>query len=100
MNGAAVAFGGVPATGAAFVGSTMLSVNVTVTNAAAGGELTLYPGDLAGKPTAGSLSFRAGQNRANNAILALSLDGGQAFNVVNSSAGSADFILDVNGYFQ
>jgi Metallo-peptidase family M12/IPT/TIG domain len=84
---------GVPA------GAKAVSVNVTVTQPAASGSLTLYPGN--GTPTgASAISFAAGQTRANNALLYLATDGTGGFGVQNAAAGSVHFILDVNGYFQ
>ncbi len=84
---------GVPATAKA------LSVNLTVTGPVGPGQLTLYPGDEVSAPLASSINFRAGQTRANNAILLLALDS-SGFKVLNGSAGTVHFILDVNGYFQ
>ena len=76
-----------------------LSVNVTVTNPLGRGYLSLYRGDgsLTGVY---SISFSAGQTRANNAMLQLALDGSASFRVDNASPGTVDFILDVNGYFR
>jgi hypothetical protein len=76
-----------------------LSVNVTVTGAAAAGNLLLYPADLSVAPGANTISFRAGQTRANNDLLFLAGDG-TGFKVVNLSAGAVHFILDVNGWFE
>jgi virginiamycin B lyase len=76
-----------------------VSVNVAVTNAAGSGYLSLYRGGGARTSTY-SISFSAGQTRANNAILQLALDGSGSFNVQNASLGTVDFILDVNGYFR
>lgn len=76
-----------------------MSVNITVTQPAAAGNLSLFPGN--GTPTGtSSINFAAGQTRANNAMLALATDGTGSFAVQNNSAGTVHFILDVNGYFQ
>jgi len=76
-----------------------LSVNLTVTQPAAAGSLTLYPGN--GIPTGTtSINFSAGQTRANNGMLYLATDGTGSFGVENDAVGSVHFILDVNGYFQ
>jgi hypothetical protein len=72
---------------------------VTVTGAAAAGNLLLYPADLSVAPGANTISFRAGQTRANNDLLFLAGDG-TGFKVVNLSAGAVHFILDVNGWFE
>jgi len=65
----------------------------------AGGSLAIYRGDGATTGTS-SISFNAGKNRADNAILQLALDGSGTVKVNNSAAGTVNFILDVNGYFQ
>ncbi len=78
-------------------GAVSISANLTVTNVTAGGELVVYPSDVA-RPGTSSLSFHAFRTRANNAILYLST--ASMFSVFNNSAGSVDFVLDVNGYFQ
>jgi uncharacterized repeat protein (TIGR01451 family) len=76
-----------------------VSVNVTVTNVQAGGALLLYRGD--GSPTtASTVSFRPGVTRANNAQTQLALDGSGTFRVRNSSAGTLDLIVDVNGFYR
>jgi hypothetical protein len=84
---------GIPASAGA------VSVNVTVTQPAAAGFLTLYPGK-AGLPLASTISFSAGRTRANNAVAALAFDGSGTISVTNQSAGPVGLILDVNGYFQ
>ncbi len=80
-------------------GARSLSVNLTVTGAAAAGGLVLYPADLASAPPSSSISFGAGQTRANNDLLLLAPDG-TGFKVLNRSAGAVHFILDVNGWFE
>jgi hypothetical protein len=77
-----------------------LAVNVTVAQPSAGGSLLLYPGNLASAPLATTISFSAGQTRANNAIVGLSTDGQGNLAVKNGSAGTVPFVLDVTGYFQ
>ncbi|HSD66066.1 MAG TPA: hypothetical protein VLF95_05160 [Vicinamibacteria bacterium] len=84
---------GVPST------AITVSVNVTVTQPAAAGHLTLYPGDAAGPPPVSNINFTPGVNRANNAVVLLATNGG-TINVKNESAGTVHFVLDVNGYFQ
>ncbi len=79
--------------------ATSLSVNMTVTNAAAAGSLQVYQGD--GSPGAAeAISFPAGPSRANNALVRLATDGSGTIRVRNNSPGTVDFILDVGGYFQ
>ena len=76
-----------------------LSINVAVVSPTAPGYLSLYPGNLA-PPRTSTINFRSGQTKANNAVLVLATDGTGRIGVVNGSAGSLDFILDVNGYFE
>jgi len=85
---------GVPSTAVA------VSVNLTAVGAAAAGYLTLFPGNALGPPLASSINFTAGSTRANNAIVPLATDGAGTIQVKNGSAGTAHFVLDVNGYFQ
>ncbi|MDP9119834.1 MAG: matrixin family metalloprotease [Acidobacteriota bacterium] len=84
---------GVPASARA------LSVNITVTAPTAPGDLRLVPADLP-MPETSSLNFKAGQTRANNAVLFLSSDGLGNVNVQNDASGTVELIVDVNGYFQ
>ena len=77
-----------------------VSTNVTVTNAAASGVLSLYPSDLPAAPIALALGFRAGQTRANNALVLLASDGSGAFKITSTAAGSVDVVVDVNGWFE
>ena len=76
-----------------------IAVNVTVTNAAAGGSLSADAGNQA-LSSATVISFNAGKTRANNAIIRLATDGSGTVAVGNNSSGTADLILDVVGYFQ
>jgi hypothetical protein len=75
-----------------------IAVNVTVTAPSADGFLTVYPASQMAPPSS-TLNFRAGQTRANNAIV--SLGGSGDIQVLNGQpAGTVHFILDVTGYFQ
>ncbi|HZF13949.1 MAG TPA: hypothetical protein VFE33_34585 [Thermoanaerobaculia bacterium] len=76
-----------------------LSVNLTVTQPAAAGYLSLFPADQS-IPVASVINFSAGQIRSNNATLPLSGEGSGSLAVTDSSAGTVHFILDVNGYYQ
>ncbi|MBV8202825.1 MAG: cadherin-like domain-containing protein, partial [Acidobacteria bacterium] len=86
---------GIPAT------ATQVAINLTVTGATAAGTVELYRGD----GTAAGLAqtdFAANQTRANNAVVQLALNGNGTINaLLSTTAGgqSADFILDVDGYF-
>ena len=76
-----------------------LSVNQTVTQQSADGELVVWRGDLA-EPVTSSVSFRLGKTRANNGLLELSRAKDGTFRVKNRSGGTAHFVLDLNGVFK
>jgi hypothetical protein len=79
--------------------ATAVSVNVTATATTAPGYFALYPGN--GFPFGTSvLSFGGNQTIASGAILELATDGTGTFGIFNGSSGSAQFLLDVNGYFK
>lgn len=75
-----------------------ISVNVTATGANYAGALVLYPANV-GVPQTSTINYSAGQTRANNAIMPLSTTGALGV-YCSQAAGTAHFILDVNGYFQ
>jgi len=75
-----------------------LSVNLTVTQPTANGNLRLYPAGIP-LPLVSSVNYVAGLTRANNAITSLNANGELAVRCSQAS-GTAHFILDVNGYFQ
>jgi streptogramin lyase len=80
-------------------GATAIAVNVAVTQPTNGpGFLTVYPAGAA-RPLTSVINFRAGQTRANNAILPLSGSGGLSV-YCQQGGGTTHFILDVTGYFQ
>jgi hypothetical protein len=74
-----------------------LSVNTTVANGSAAGELVLFRSDLTA-PGTSNISIPLSRARANNGILAVAPD--LSIGALNRSLGSVHFILDVNGYFQ
>jgi hypothetical protein len=76
-----------------------LSVNVTITGPTANGELRVFSGNGT-LPSTSSISFRAGQTRANNAHVLLATDGTGSFKVQNNSTGTVHFLVDVNGYYR
>jgi hypothetical protein len=76
-----------------------ISVNLTVTGAAAPGFVSLFPGNGIAPPTS-NINFSTGQTRANNAVVLLATSGNGSLAVLNGAAGTVHFILDVNGYFQ
>ncbi len=73
-----------------------VSVNVTIADATAKGHITLFPG-TGTAPGTNSVSFNAGQNRANNVLVGLT---GGVLSVTNTSSGTVNLVLDVNGYFE
>ncbi|HEY3350735.1 MAG TPA: Ig domain-containing protein [Thermoanaerobaculia bacterium] len=75
-----------------------LVVNLTVVNPAAPGYAQLFAGDAPVPPTT-VLSFKARNTRAGFAFVALAANGSGTVGLANGSAGSADYILDVVGYF-
>ena len=77
-----------------------ISVNLTVTNPTKPGNLTLDRGDAAQLPLASAINFSANRTRANNAVVPLATNASGTIKVLASTAGTVDFILDVNGYFQ
>jgi hypothetical protein len=77
--------------------ATVVSVNVTITNPSAAGHLTFYPTGVS-PPLASTINFRAGQTRANNAILPLSPAGD--LDVSCGGSGTVDLIFDVHGFFR
>jgi len=79
--------------------ATAVSLNVTVVNPQADGFLTLYP-DGVSRPLASTLNFRAGQVRANNAILPLGGSPASLAVFYGAASGTADVLVDVNGYFR
>lgn len=74
-----------------------VSLNITAANPTGTGHLTVFPSDQLQSSTS-TLNFRAGQTRANNAVLNLSMDG-RLSTIATIGGGQADVILDVNGYF-
>jgi uncharacterized protein (DUF1800 family) len=74
-----------------------VALNVTVTGSTAPGHLTLYPGGLP-VPLTSSINYRAGQTRANNAIVSVGV--GALLGVYSGQpSGTVHFVIDLNGYF-
>jgi hypothetical protein len=78
-------------------GADGVSVNVTVTQPTAAGDVRIFPGTSA--PVVSTINYSSGQTRANNATALLGIDGGITVHS-DQPTGTAHFILDVNGYFQ
>ncbi len=75
-----------------------VSVNVTVTQPQAAGNLRLYPADQP-LPLASMVNYSAGQTRANNVIVLLSATTTLKARAVQAAGTTTHMILDVNGYF-
>jgi hypothetical protein len=75
-----------------------VSLNVTVTEATAAGNVRLFPGGTP-KPQTSTLNYTAWLTRANDATAALGA-AGDLTALASQASGSVHLILDVNGYFQ
>lgn len=75
-----------------------VSINVTITQPTAQGDLRLYPGGAA-LPLTSVINYRVGQTRANNAMAALGSNGDLVVHC-DQASGIVQFIIDVNGYYQ
>ena len=75
-----------------------VSLNVTITQPNALGDLRLTPG---GSPVAlvSTVNFRPGQTRANNGLVSLG-PVGEILIHSDQASGSVHVVIDVNGYFQ
>jgi len=75
-----------------------VAFSLTVTNPTASGHVRLaetpWPADTS------TINFRAGQTRANNAVVTLDPFGYMTANAVIEGSGRVDLILDVSGYFE
>ncbi|MBR7832280.1 PKD domain-containing protein [Actinospica durhamensis] len=76
--------------------ATAVAVNITATDATAGGHINAYPAGSTAS-IASNLDFTKGKNVANMAVVTLSTTGVVDF--LNGSAGTVDLIVDVSGYF-
>jgi hypothetical protein len=74
-----------------------VSLNVTVTEPTAQGNLRLFA-DGAPVPPTSTINYVAGLTRANNAVVSLSPAGAAAVKVTQAS-GTVHVVLDVAGYF-
>jgi hypothetical protein len=98
VAGAARAFGltgqcGIPAS------AKVVSANLTVTDPVTSGFVDVFS-RIPPVPPLGAIKFKAGQTRANSALLQLATDGSGSLFVRNDSGGAVHFIADVNGYFE
>ncbi|MGW7439394.1 hypothetical protein [Streptomyces sp. NPDC054849] len=83
--------GGVPQSGVRAV-----VLNVTVTDAADGGHLTVWPSG-GERPTSSSLNWTAGQTVPNHVVIPVGADG--TVKLFNASWGTVHLIADVFGYY-
>jgi len=75
-----------------------VSINVTVTMPTVGGDLQIFPGGTF-SPLIATISYNTGQTRANNALIGLGASGDLSV-ICDQLSGTADLIIDVNGYFE
>lgn len=75
-----------------------VALNVTVTEPGAPGNLRLYPGGS--MPATSTVNYAAGQTRANNAIVPLSVMGNLTAYASQAAGTSLHLIIDVSGYFE
>ena len=71
-------------------------MNVTATNTSAAGFFTVYPTGIGQRPLASNLNWTAGVTVPNRVIVPVGSGGKVSF---YNGVGSADLIVDVNGYF-
>ncbi|WP_172832223.1 choice-of-anchor G family protein [Nakamurella panacisegetis] len=88
--------GGVPALGQPVgKGVATVMLNVTTTNSASVGYLTVFPGPS--RPIASSVNFAAKSTVANLVAAAVASDG--TVSIYNGSVGATDVVADIQGYF-
>jgi hypothetical protein len=79
--------------------ATTLVVNVTVVNPTDTGFATFYPGPaFIARPNVSTINFKPGKTLANNARVALGVDG--SINIFNAGATPLDVLIDISGYFK
>jgi hypothetical protein len=81
------------------VGARAVSLNVTVTQPGAPGNLRLFAAGTSA-PGASALNYSAGQIRGNNAIIPLSAAGELAILASQTPGTTTHVIVDLNGYFE
>ena len=75
-----------------------LAINAAVIQPTMAGFLTFYPGGTA-RPNTAAINYKAGKIRSNNGIAFLGT-AGDLIVYCRQSSGTADFVLDVTGYFR
>ncbi|HVG08598.1 MAG TPA: PPC domain-containing protein [Thermoanaerobaculia bacterium] len=83
------------------VSAKAVSLNITAVSPSGSGDLRFWESGVPEPPTS-TISFAAGQNRGNNAILGLPANGARTLLVrpFVTGNGTVHLIVDVNGYFQ
>lgn len=76
-----------------------VSINATVTQTGAAGDVKIMPGHQLSAVTS-TLGFSAGQTRASMTLMRLSADGLGTIAVTSTAPADVDLIVDVNGYFR
>lgn len=74
------------------------ALNLTITAPTAAGDLRLYPGDIS-PPATSTISYSAGQTRADNAVIGLGAAGDVGIHC-DQTSGTVHVILDVVGWFE
>jgi hypothetical protein len=77
-------------------GMSAVVLNVTVTQPAESGNLTVFPSDAV-QPLASNINFVANQPIPNLVIVPLGADG--KIKIYNNSGGTVQYVVDVAGYF-
>ncbi|MFF3863798.1 PKD domain-containing protein [Streptomyces sp. NPDC002209] len=90
--------GGIPAGGSGVpTGVEAVALNVTVTNTAEPGHITVWRGDDTGIPDTSNLNYAAGQSVSNLVIVPVGADG--YVDLFNGGWGPVDLVVDITGYF-
>jgi len=79
--------------------ATALAINVTVVSPTDTAFATFYPGPaFVARPNVSTINFIPGRTLANNARIALGVDG--SINIFNAGATPLDVLIDISGYFK
>lgn len=79
--------------------AVVISGNVVAVGPSAVGDFRIYAADQPAPPTS-VINFRAGRTRANNLLVAPSMDATQSVTIQNDGTATVDVVFDVNGYFK
>jgi hypothetical protein len=79
--------------------ATALAINVTVVSPADNAFATFYPGPaFVARPNVSTINFIPGRTLANNARIALGVDG--SINMFNAGAPPLDILIDISGFYK